>query len=290
MNAAHPNNRSKTTIHAISEQPLALERTRYAMALKAILALPPEARILEIGCGSGRMLRTLDALGYQNVVGIDPDQRRLDAIARRGGTRATLICSDRIPFEDDSFDAVISTGVIQHQSDPAAWMQQVQRIVVPGGIIAITGESYMWKWLKKLGMARASDAITCAIWPRKLTATAEAAGLETIACGGFINVPDQRYYFLKQLLHYASPRRRFKLWRSGKDKQNKPITVYGHLDEVPGILDAIEHQPLLTQKRFWSAIFSYENVFYFRKPAHFTMTLAPAGTAVQTPSPLRKAA
>lgn len=245
--------------------PLILERVRYAVALKTILTLPPGARILEAGCGAGRILRTLQALGYHNVTGLEISQSRLDYVKHAGGTSAELVCSDHVPFEDESFDAVVSAAVIEHVADPMAWLGELARVTRPGGMISITSDTYMWKWLKKLGMYKTVQPLDEAIWPAKLTAAAEAAGLEVVGCGGFTNVPDQNYYFLKQLKRWSSLRRRWYLWRGVKGRQHKPIPVYEHVDEIPGILQALDEHPLSAQKSVWSAIFSYESYYYLRK-------------------------
>src|SRR5438874_6679816 len=88
--------------------PLELECDRYAAVLKFIMSLPKTARILEAGCGAGRILRALDAMGYHNLVGLEISQARLDYIARAGPACAQLVCSDQVDFDGNSFDAVVS--------------------------------------------------------------------------------------------------------------------------------------------------------------------------------------
>ncbi len=270
--------------------PLVLERIRYAVALKAILGLPEDAAILEAGCGAGRILRTLEALGYHNVTGLEISQARLDYVSRAGGTRARLVCSDRVPFEDAAFDAVVSAAVIEHVTDPQAWLGELARVVKPGGIISITSDTYMWKWLKKLGMYQTVQPIDEAIWPATMNRWAESAGLEVIACGGFTNVPDQEYYFLKQFKRWSSLRRRYYRWRGIKGRQHKPIPVYEHLEEVPGILEALEQQPLRSGRHLWDAIFSYESYYYFRKRDDAAAVQAPRARRAEPSKDYRAAA
>lgn len=268
MSEAHGlGNQWDAVAQELTSIPLILERNRYAMALKVLLGLDENARILEVGCGAGRILRTLEALGYRHVVGLEISQSRLNYVQQQGQTSAGLICSDHVPFADASFDAVVSAAVIEHVVDPRAWLGELARVVRPGGIISITSDSYMWKWLKRLGMYKTIQPLDEAIWPGKLKRWAHEAGLEVSAYGGFTNVPDQEYYFLKQLKRWASLRRRYYLWRGIRGRQHKPVPAYEYLQEVPGITQALEQQPLSSHRHFWSAIFSYENYFYFRKPA-----------------------
>jgi 2-polyprenyl-3-methyl-5-hydroxy-6-metoxy-1,4-benzoquinol methylase len=259
----------------LTANPLVLERVRYAVALKAILGLPEDSAILDAGCGAGRILRTLEALGYHNVTGLETSQWRLDYVQHAGGTRAKLICSDRVPFEDASFDAVVSAAVIGQVPDARTWLGELARVVKPGGIISITSDAYSRNWVRRLGVDGGARATGRAIRPKVLLDWADEAGLETIACGGFTNVPDQEYHLLKQLKHWLSPRRRYYKWR-GQSLHYKPAAAYEHLEELPGILDALDRQPLQTGMRPWQAMFSYESFFYFRKRGESAASQQPA--------------
>ncbi|RPI74444.1 MAG: class I SAM-dependent methyltransferase, partial [Desulfobacteraceae bacterium] len=55
----------------LNQIPLRGEQIRYAMAVKPLLALPKSSLILEAGCGSGRILRILTALGYSDLIGLE---------------------------------------------------------------------------------------------------------------------------------------------------------------------------------------------------------------------------
>lgn len=250
-----------------AETPLVLDRMRYAAALKPLLALPEDARILEAGCGGGRILRTLHALGYRDVTGLEHSQSRLDAVKRAGGTSATLICSEQVPFDDASFDAVVSAAVIEHVADPAAWLAELARVVKPGGLVSMTSHSYMWRWLKKLGLYKAIQPIDDALWPGTVVGWARSAGLEVAGYGGFTSVPEQEWYLGKQLRRLLSPGRLlFKLTgiRTGR---RRTYAAYEHIEEVPGIEAALDRFELSPREDFRAAVFSYESYYWFHKPA-----------------------
>jgi SAM-dependent methyltransferase len=244
--------------------PVVLDRFRYAVALKAILGLPEDSAILEAGSG-GRMLRALGALGYRNVTALELRPGPLDPARRAGATSADPIGGGAVPLADASFDAVISAAAIDHAADPRSWLIALARVLKPGGILSFTGKTYMWKWLAKLGLEQPARAAHAPIWPGKLLTWADEAGLQAIGCGGFTNVPDQRFCFLRQLGRWISPRRRYDAWRGIHNRQDRPIAAYEHLEEIPAILDAVDLQPLLAGNHLWQAIFSYESYYYFRK-------------------------
>lgn len=105
-------------------------------------AIPGNARILEIGCGTGQMSLYL-ARGDRVVIGADLARESLQlaaAAARRFGL-------DRVQFiETDlhhpglragSFDVVYSSGVLHHTPDPRASFARIAQLARPGGMIVL---------------------------------------------------------------------------------------------------------------------------------------------------------
>src|SRR5436190_19697448 len=82
------------------------------------LGLPPDARILDAGCGSGRNMVELTAFGTVDGIDIAPVSVR-QALARGIGnvTQGSL---DELPYDDDAFDLITSLDVIEHIEDDVA--------------------------------------------------------------------------------------------------------------------------------------------------------------------------
>lgn len=252
---------------SLAQIPLAGERVRYAAAIKPLLSLSRDAHILEAGCGSGRVLRALAALGFEHLVGVEISEARLEHVRRLGPPLANLVCSEGLPFAADTFDAVISAAVIEHVANPVEWLGQIGRLTTEGGLVSIATDTYIWRWLKQFGLYRSIQPIDDAIWPWRLIRWARRSGLDLIGCGGFVNTPDQSWYFARQLLRLAPISRKLrKRFKRKFRKRFKPVhTPKVHLDETEAILEAVNSFPLSAKRRRWQCVWSYECYYWFRK-------------------------
>lgn len=101
---------------------------------------PPSAapRVLDVGCGTGHQMRALTAKGYE-VSGVDGSEEML-RYAEQNNPGATLRRGDieSLPFEDSSFDAVISIEVLRYVPDPLQSLREIVRVLRPGGTCIVT--------------------------------------------------------------------------------------------------------------------------------------------------------
>ena len=243
----------------LNDIPVAGERVRYAATIKALYSLPKRARILEVGCGSGRLLRALDALGYEHLVGSEISHARLKQVSRLGPSSAQLVWCSEVPFATATFDAVVSAAVVEHIVDPPGWLAELARVTKRDGIVSITTDTYMWTWLERLGLYHSIQPIEHGIWPSTLIRWAQCAGLELTGCGGFVNTPDQRGYFGKQLLRLVPRTCRLRRWL---DRIGSPPTPS---DETEAILEAVRDLPGQARINLWACVLSYECYYWFRK-------------------------
>lgn len=94
-------------------------------------------RALDVGCGEGRFCRMLKARGI-SAVGIDPTQPLLDVARRRDPSGDYCLArAEQIPFEDDSFDLVVSYLTLIDIPDFRAAVGEMARVLVPGGTLLI---------------------------------------------------------------------------------------------------------------------------------------------------------
>ena|SRR5437763_9671801 len=91
----------------------------------------PGKRILDLGCRAGALTRSY--LAGNEVVGIDVDRRALREAARRGVLTCWADVEQQLPFDDGEFDVVVAGELLEHVRDPAALLEEVRRVLRPGG-------------------------------------------------------------------------------------------------------------------------------------------------------------
>ena len=97
-------------------------------------------RILDIGCGIGGPALEMANRHGAEVVGIDLEeplvqraQRAAEARGLEGRCRFQVVEPGPLPFEDETFDAVVSSGAVTQTPDKAALFAEVYRVLRPGG-------------------------------------------------------------------------------------------------------------------------------------------------------------
>ncbi len=94
-------------------------------------------RMLEVGCGDGRLLSRMRGLGW-HAEGQDLDAKAAEHARQVYG--ATVHVGDLVSLAlpADSYDAVVMNHVIEHAHDPAALLRECKRILKPGGAFVAT--------------------------------------------------------------------------------------------------------------------------------------------------------
>lgn len=118
------------------------------LALKALygLGLNLSTKILDVGCGSGILVRTLNSFGFKNVTGIDPHS---SATIEKHGFR--LIKGS---LEDlvEQYDLVMFNHSFEHLEDVSLAVKKLETLIKPGGLLIIripNVESYSFRKYKE---------------------------------------------------------------------------------------------------------------------------------------------
>ena len=113
----------------------------------ADLPLPDGARVLEVGCGTGAVARTLAVRpGVGEVVGLDPSPvfvRRARQIAAGVDNLSYVVGGGTaLPFDDGTFNAVVFHTVLSHIPEAGAALAEAARVTAAGGALAAFDGDY----------------------------------------------------------------------------------------------------------------------------------------------------
>lgn len=102
------------------------------------LHLRPGERLLDIGCGTGRLLA--GAPGDVRPVGVDLSLAMTAIARRRMGCQAHLLVGDaeQLPFASGSFDVIVSSSSFHYWPSPGAALSEIARLLRPSGRLIIT--------------------------------------------------------------------------------------------------------------------------------------------------------
>ena len=108
------------------------------------LELPPSARILDVGCGSGRML---DELAHRGAVtGIDIRPEAIAATRARGHADAYVGRAEQSGLASDDYDLVTAFDVVEHTADDRQTLAELLRVTRPDGALLVTVPAYQALW------------------------------------------------------------------------------------------------------------------------------------------------
>jgi SAM-dependent methyltransferase len=128
-------------------------RQRYQRLATLAKELAPPGHWLDIGCGTGTLLKVAEEHGIA-IDGIELMPARRDAARQRTSARIYVRPLEDLELPDASYAAIFMVNVFSHLFSPSATFAEIQRILVPSGIVVIwTSEigpsvkrHHMWDW------------------------------------------------------------------------------------------------------------------------------------------------
>ena len=156
----------------------------------ARLALRPGERLLDVGCGTGALLRELAARGAPaRLSGIDLSPAMV-ALARArlpAAVRLAVADAATLPFPAASFDVVVSSSSFHFWPRPQRVLAEVRRVLAASGRLTITD------WCGDFLACRVYDRVLRRLDPAHQGVPTAAACRELLVAGGLVDVRVERY-------------------------------------------------------------------------------------------------
>jgi glycosyltransferase involved in cell wall biosynthesis/ubiquinone/menaquinone biosynthesis C-methylase UbiE len=217
---SHLSGEDRATLDRLLRNEADMAYRRRVPTLMDFLELRDGETVLDCGCGMGFYLMTMGKLRDLKLVGVDGDVARLDWAEReRVPARLASVDIHELPFASGSFDKVLMTEVLEHIADDRQAMQEIFRVLRPGGVLALSvphaNYPFLWdpinKTIEALGLRpiRNAGPIT-GLWSNHWRLYRPADLYDVISSAGF------HIEALEEQTHYAFPFIHFIVYSIGK--------------------------------------------------------------------------
>ena len=102
-----------------------------------------KVKILNVGCGTGGTLGTLEK--YGNVENIDVSDDAINFM-KKSGYKVKKVKGIELPYKDNTFDLIAAFDVLEHIEHDKDALREWMRVLKPGGFVIMTIPAHQWLW------------------------------------------------------------------------------------------------------------------------------------------------
>ncbi len=162
-------------------------------------------KCLDVGCGLGYFTQAIEKYHPSELSACDLSPNlilKLNQKMPQVKGRVADILNLSNDLENQMFDIVVCSDVIEHTPDPRRSIQKISEVIVPGGLLSISVPNRRWRWLLSLaialGLRKHYVGYENYVSPSNFRKWVQDAGLKLIRCEGIHTIPFQ--LFPKKLL------------------------------------------------------------------------------------------
>lgn len=158
--------------------------------------------VLEVGCGTGRFSKKIHELGAQLTI-VDIGESLVKNVSETLSCKGIVADACDLPFEDNTFDFVISSECIEHTPNPESAIIQMCRVCKPSGTVCLTTPNKLWYpvlYLSKLLGIRKFAGTENWIFPCKAVSIMSRHNMKDIKLSGCHLWPFQLKFTRKLLI------------------------------------------------------------------------------------------
>lgn len=170
-----------------------------ARIISRFLELKKGEKVCDIACGSGHQCIKMAKRGCE-VYGIDMNARNIKnakSIAEGYDCDFQVANAEKLPYDSNMFDKVVSVCALEHFANDEKAIEEMNRVLKPGGILVLTVDSFTYKGIKKPFQEkhRTDCSVVNYYSVSQLTQKLEKCGFKVLKSKYFINSPISSFFF-----------------------------------------------------------------------------------------------
>ncbi len=112
-------------------------KSRQNLIIDLLANTDRKAKILDVGCSGGGLIKKLKEKNFRNIYGIDVSERAIEVCKKKGIKRIFLMDASSTEFKKNTFDVLIASDILEHIKDEKNTLKEWNRILKYGGVLII---------------------------------------------------------------------------------------------------------------------------------------------------------